>query len=99
VQVVGDGDADIAGPGFARLLAALDHQLTGGGAFRYAGDDERVRADDQGRSHVADHDARTVRLRKSLAADLELAAGDGGVRGYLRNLRPASGWFPEGHSI
>ena len=54
MQAFGDEHADVAGPGFAGLVAALDHQFAGGGAFRNAGDDERIRADDDGRADFAD---------------------------------------------
>ena len=91
MQAVGDQDADIAGPGLARLLAAFDHQFAGGGAFRHARDDQGIRADDHGRADVADGDARPVRLRKALPANLQLAAGDGGGGRHLRDLGPGVG--------
>ncbi len=90
VQVLGDQHADVAGPGFAGLLAVLDHQFAGGGAFRHARDDEGIRADDHRRADFADRDARPVRLREALAANLQLAAGDGGGRSDLCDLRLGS---------
>ena len=36
-------------------------------------------------------------LRKSLAPNLQLAAGDGRGRSDLRDLGSGVGWFPKGH--
>ena len=70
--------------------------FAGGGAFRHARDDERIRADDDRRAHLPDGDARPVRLGKALAADLQLAAGDGGGRRDLEMCGRESDDFRRG---
>ena len=93
VQTVGDGEADIAGPRFARLVAAGYHQFSGGGAFRHAGDNQRIRADHHWRGYVADGHARPVGFRKAFSLNDQLAAHDGGCRLHLGDLRTAVGRF------
>ena len=91
VEVLGDQNADIAGPGIAGLLAALDHQPSGRGALGDAGNHERIRADDHGRADFTDGDAGPVRFREALSSNLQLAAGDGGGRCDPGNLGPGVG--------
>ena len=71
--------------------AAGPNSVGGASAVGHAGDDEGIRADHDGCGDVADDDRRRVRLGEPRAADLQLTAGDGGVRGHLGDLRPCSG--------
>ena len=97
VQAVGDLHADIAGPRFARLLAAFHYQIARHGAVRHAGNQERIRADHNGRTHFADGDAGPLHLGEAFASNLKLAAGDGGRGRDFGDLRARIRRFPEGH--
>ena len=97
MQALGDLNADVAGPGLARLLAVLNHQLALGNALRNAHDHEGIRADDDGRGHFTDGDPRPVGLGKSLPLDLKFPAGDGRDGRNLRDLWPPVALFPNTH--
>ena len=78
-------------------VAALDHQFAGGGAFRNAGDDERIGADDDRRADFPDGHLGPFFLRKALPPNLQLAAGDGRGRSDLGDVRLGVCWFTERH--
>ena len=99
VQVLGDQHADIAGPGFAGLPGAFDHQVARRSALGNARDDEGIRADHDGRADFADGDVGPLRPGEAFSANLQFAAGDGGGRRDLRDVRLVVGRFPERHLI
>ena len=69
MQAVGHQHADVAGPGFAGLRAAFDHQFAGGGAFRNARDDEGIGTDDDRRADFADGHLGADRPGRSLSRE------------------------------
>src|ERR1051326_1723721 len=97
IQVVGDLDADIAVEGSAGLIARLDNQLAGRGAFGYTHHHVRVGADHYGRRDIADRHTGTQRSRQTFPTNLKFSAGDGSRRSDGFNLRSPVGVFPYSH--
>ena len=88
MQVVGDGNAYVAGPRRAGLTVASHGQLPRGSAFGHSHHDVRIRSDHHRSRHFADGHFRHAGPRHAFSANLKLAAGDRRRRGDLRYLRP-----------
>ena len=67
MQILCDGDSDIAGPGLAGMLAAFDYQFAGRGSFRNSSDHERVGTDNDWGGHVSNENPWPVGLREIFA--------------------------------